>query len=84
MIERRPAVPKLTIDATLPEKLLTLTYPVELVDPQGRVVGRYTPVSAVRSDAMEPKISEEELDRRERQGGGRTLAAIMADLNSWR
>jgi hypothetical protein len=25
-------------------------------------------------------ISEEELDRREREGGGRTLAEILADL----
>jgi hypothetical protein len=29
---------------------------------------------------MEPKISEEELSRREQQGGGRPLSAILADL----
>ena len=29
---------------------------------------------------MEPQVSEEELDRRQREGGGRTLDEIMADL----
>jgi hypothetical protein len=66
-------MPKLTIDATLPEKLLALTYPVELIDLQGRVVGRYTPTRG-------PQISEEEIQRRKSQEGGRTLAEIMADL----
>jgi len=70
-------MPKLTI-ASLPEKLLTLTHAVDLCDAQGHVVGRYTPTG--RFAGMEPKVSDDELDRRERQGGGRTLAEIVADL----
>jgi hypothetical protein len=69
-------MPKLIIDSTLHEKLLTLTHAVELCDSQGRVVGRYTPVPSGRG----PQISEEEIQRRKSQEGGRTLAEILADL----
>jgi hypothetical protein len=31
-------------------------------------------------DDLEPKISEEELQRREQEGGGRRLKEIMTDL----
>lgn len=46
--------------------------PVELVDEAGALVGRFTP--------FEPCISEEEIERRLREGGGRTLKEILADL----
>lgn len=51
---------------------------VEICDESGRVIGRFRP--AVYDDpAAQPQISEEEMQRRAREGGGRTLAEIMAD-----
>jgi hypothetical protein len=71
---------RITIDASLPDKLLALTHPVELCDARGQVVGRFTPVLAGRFEGVEPQISEEEIQRRKQEGGGRKLAEIMADL----
>jgi hypothetical protein len=51
---------------------------VEVCDPTGRVIGRFRP--AVYDDpAAQPQISDEELDRRAAEGGGRSLAEIIAD-----
>ncbi|MGH7139852.1 MAG: hypothetical protein ACREHD_29285 [Pirellulales bacterium] len=51
---------------------------VEICDESGRVVGRFRP--AVYDDpAAQPQISDEEMERRFAEGGGRTLAEIMAD-----
>jgi hypothetical protein len=45
------------------------------------VVGRFVPtVDHSECAELEPRVSEEELDRRERAGGGRPLANILADL----
>jgi hypothetical protein len=40
------------------------------------VLGHFVP----RDRRKEPQISEEEIQRRLKQGGGRSLAEIMADL----
>jgi hypothetical protein len=51
---------------------------VEVCDESGRVIGRFRP--AVYDDpAAQPQVSEEELQRRSEEGGGRSLAEIMAD-----
>lgn len=51
---------------------------VEICDESGRVVGRFRP--AVYDDpAAQPQISDEEMDRRLAEGGGRSLAEIMTD-----
>jgi hypothetical protein len=51
---------------------------VEICDESGRVLGRFRP--AVYDDpAAQPQISYEEMKRRLAEGGGRTLAEIMAD-----
>jgi hypothetical protein len=54
---------------------------MEIRDAAGQVVGHFVPAldSAARSKA-EPRIGEEELQRREQAGGGRPLADILADL----
>lgn len=64
---------KLIVDATLPEKLRTLTYSVELVDADGRLLGVYRP--AIR----EPQLSAEEWDRIRKEPGGRPLGDILGD-----
>ncbi|HVA46730.1 MAG TPA: hypothetical protein VNH11_10235 [Pirellulales bacterium] len=51
---------------------------VELCDASGQVIGRFRP--AVYDDpAAQPQISDEEMKRRLSEGGGRSLAEIMAD-----
>jgi hypothetical protein len=52
-----------------------------LCDLTGRVVGYFTPaLGPADYEGVDSSVSEEELDRRSREGGGRTLAEIMADL----
>ncbi|HVA46731.1 MAG TPA: hypothetical protein VNH11_10240 [Pirellulales bacterium] len=55
---------------------------LELCDESGRVIGRFRP--AVYDDpAAQPQISEDELDRRAAEVGGRSLAEIMADWEKY-
>jgi hypothetical protein len=68
---------RITLDRDTLAKLMAEKGPVEVCDPSGVVVGRFAPNGGHQK---EPKISEEELARREVAGGGRTLAEIMADL----
>lgn len=67
---------QVTIDAPLSEKLRALASSVELVDAAGRVLGRYIPETV----DSEPPMSAEELERRRKEPGGRSLAEIQADL----
>jgi hypothetical protein len=55
---------------------------VEVRDEAGKVIGWFTPsanTSALPAHLL-PQISQEEIERRSREKGGRTLAEIMADL----
>ncbi len=71
---------RVTIDAALLSKLANVLQTVELCDESGRVVGRFTPViDKARHPGMEPQISEEEIERRMKIGGGRPLREILAD-----
>jgi hypothetical protein len=54
---------------------------VELCDDSGRVLGHFVPLEdRAAPPRREPRISEEEIERRLRRGGGRSLAEIVADL----
>lgn len=54
---------------------------LELCDDAGRVLGYFIPVEERSpSKGREPQIGEEEIERRLRRGGGRTLAEILTDL----
>ena len=55
---------RLILDATLPEKLSGLVYPVELCDASGRLLGRYFPALDPSEYNLDPGISEEEIERR--------------------
>jgi hypothetical protein len=68
---------QIVIDAAILQRLQQVQTTVELVDPAGKVVGHFVPAT---SPPEEPYISEEELQRREAEGGGRSLAEILADL----
>jgi hypothetical protein len=72
---------RMPLDPTLLTELLRIKEPVEICDPDGRVVGTFTP--AARQTPFEwgrPQISAEEIAQRLREGPGRALAEIMADL----
>jgi hypothetical protein len=52
-----------------------------VLDSTGRRLGYFTPdINPAWYQGVEPAVSEEELARRERVGGGRSLKEIMADL----
>ncbi len=68
-------------DASVILQLGEAREPLELRSPDGRLLGHFIPSLDVAADpALAPRISEEELRRRERAGGGRPLANIFADL----
>jgi len=69
---------RLMIDAATRGKLRGLTEPMEFTDESGRVLGHFVP--AANADPREPQISQEEIDRRLRAGGGRSLADILKEL----
>jgi hypothetical protein len=71
---------RVVVDAATQSQLEAGGVMIELCNSSGRVLGHFYPLPKNRSP-MEPRISEEELDRREREGGGRTLDEIMADLH---
>lgn len=74
---------KIVVDEELRKKLHNLTESLELCDEQGNVLGYVTPVVdySLYEDAI-PQISEEELQRRESEEGGRPLADILRDLET--
>ncbi|HUY35267.1 MAG TPA: hypothetical protein VMV69_21155 [Pirellulales bacterium] len=56
---------------------------LELRDAAGNILGHFMPsLKGTDIPGMQPQISEEELTRREAQGGGRRLTEILAGLES--
>lgn len=72
---------KLIVDGLTLAKLGNLAQSLELCDHSGRTLGFFTPAED-RSlyVGVEPPISDDELEQRQRKGGGRTLDEIIADL----
>jgi hypothetical protein len=68
----------IVIDSGLRSKLGNLRETVIFTDEFGHVLGQFEP--AAKDPRKEPQITQEELERRERAGGGRSLAEILADL----
>ena len=76
---------RFVLDSTTGAKLQGARQPLELCDQTGRVLGHFIPlVEQAISPMLEPQIGEDEIRRRELQGGGRSLAEIMADLKNSR
>lgn len=71
------------VDSQTVKVLGGFTAPTILRDPSGFVLGFFHPSLPVPRDYFDdPGISEEELARRGREGGSRTTAEILADLES--
>jgi hypothetical protein len=74
---------KVILDATTSARLRDVREEVALYDETGRVVGHFRPASPFPPGQYpNPPITDEELDRieREEHGRGRPLADILADL----
>jgi hypothetical protein len=72
------------LDANVSSQLYSLSQPVELCDPTGRVIGKYVPlVDLTEWEPISPDISEEELDRRVKSDEpSYTTAEVLAHLRS--
>ena len=72
---------RLVVDPATLAGLRDVRQALELCDDSGRVVGHFIPtVDHSQYSELEPQISEDELDRRERIRGGRSLAEILNAL----
>ena len=73
---------QLVADAQLPAKLEQVTGEVEIVNTSGRRLGRFIPAETPPEPLIpwDPSITQEELDRRAQEPGGRSLAEILARL----
>ena len=71
----------ITVDQDTQAKLDKVEHAVELRDATGRLLGYFAPaVDPSEYADIDVGVSEEELDRRSKAGGGRTLREILADL----
>jgi hypothetical protein len=72
---------RVIVDRATQEKLKDLIEPVELSDESGTVFGRFMPIPQPGDPTREPKISEEEIIRREQLGERRySTAEVLAHL----
>lgn len=70
---------RIVVDPATQSRLEGLQVVADICDASGRVLGRFVPVQ--QELILEPQISEEEIRRREAEGGGRPLSDILADLD---
>jgi len=74
---------RIILDRGMREKLRDLAEPLELCDEAGHVLAVVTPVyDPALYGPLEPKISEEELLRREKSDKWYTTAEVLAHLRS--
>jgi hypothetical protein len=72
---------QIVVDAVTRDQLCGLNHPAELLDKDGRVLGRFLPAADLAEwEPLEPQVGEEELGQRSRQSGGRPLSEILSDL----
>ena len=72
---------RLTVDRDTRSKLRDLRERLQLCDENGRVLGYFQPVvDPSLYEGVDSMVSQEELNRRSKEGGGRPLADILADL----
>ena len=68
-------------DPSTLDKLRQVNERVEIRDESGEMIGYFTPrIDRSHYESVEIPVGEEELRRPEQQGGGRTLAEILASL----
>lgn len=74
---------RIVVDDALVAKLTGHDSKVELCDGAGRIVGQFIPMSGASDPkGLECPFSDEELDRRSREGSERPLEDILRDLRA--
>lgn len=71
-------VTKVILDPHTRAQLHDMKETLQFVDESGRLLGIFTPNTD--PTLLEPRISQEEIQQRLNQGGGRPLADILRDL----
>jgi hypothetical protein len=71
---------RVIVDSATRARLANARAAVELCDEAGNVLGQFIPVG--EGSLTGPLVDVDELNRRERLGGGRPLPDILADLGS--
>jgi len=72
---------QIVVDQSWTTQLQNVIEVCYIVNPTGKRLGMFCPeVDPGLYEGLEPSWSEEELTRREQAGGGRSLRAILADL----
>jgi len=69
----------LTIQDPFATVLSPLLEPVEIRDARGKLLGHFIPTAPLTAENLTPRITLEEMARREQLGGGRTLEKIQRD-----
>jgi hypothetical protein len=67
---------RIVVDETIKKQLLHAKEPCEVVDAAGNKLGNFTPDYV----GYECPLSDEELDRIQKEGGGRPLKDILREL----
>jgi hypothetical protein len=83
MLRNKATLDKVILDETLRAKLPYLDGIMEVCDESGQTLGHYLPVDVdtrVLEAVRQCPHSEEELERRQHESGGRTLAEIWKSL----
>lgn len=71
----------ITLTSEVADRLRNAVFGAELRDFEGKVVGYFYPdLSAEQLENYECPLSPEELDRRSKEPGGRSLEDILRDL----
>ena len=74
---------RIIADSALRRQLNGLNAPVEVCDDSGRTVGHYLPEEAYKSllySSIDLALGQEEIARRRKEQGGRTLPEIWKSL----
>ncbi len=72
---------QIIVDESFTRQLGPVLGPCVVLDSAGKRLGCFTPeADPSLYQGMGPSVSDDELERRERTGGGRTLTEILRDL----
>jgi hypothetical protein len=81
MFKSEDHMDQIFVDDSFTSQLPAAQGPCLVFDSKGKPLGCFTPtVDASLYRGIVPSVSKEELDRREKAGGGRSLASILSDL----
>lgn len=74
---------RVEVDQLLSQKLFGMDEPIEIYDANGSVVGHYLPEASYKKmiyGSLKIPLSDEEIERRRNETGGRTLPEIWNRL----